>query len=240
MVVMALWLSASASSAPARVEQAASPQVNAYLAYTNNLRASQGLAPLQLDSELTALAQSWAEHIAVIGELVHPEDVREGLDESRWLKLGDNVAKGSTIELAWAGLLESPVHYTNLTDPDFTHIGIGVGYAPDGTQFVNQRFMQATPVEAEPTPTEPPTTVAAPTESTMPPPTVLAATFAREVNVAVIPPIRYGRPAVPGETPIEDDDVPTWVFVGVGALVTAVALLATWQVVRGRRGSTST
>lgn len=221
--------------------QAAPADVNGYLARTNELRAGLGLPPLVLDPELTSVAQSWAEQMAATGVLDHPPDVAAGIDDSRWLELGDNIGKGSTFEIAWQALVESPVHYKNLTYPTYTHIGIGVALAPDGTQYVNQRFMTAAPVEVAPEPTAPAPTVAQPQQPEAVAPVdplatgVAGISLTRDVNVAVIPPIRYGRVADAALTESADGSgIPTWAIAAIAAFV-ALALLLVWQTVRWHR-----
>jgi len=196
-----------------------------FVGYLNQLRVSQGLAPLQVDPELTALAQQWAEHVAVVKQMVHPDDPRVGVT-SPWLRLGENVAFGSTTEITWQGLLDSPAHYTNMVDPGFTHVGIGIAYA-DGVQYINQRFMeigppplpQAPPDTEPPPPPPPPEPPPPPVE---PPSQVLGAVVARDVNLAVIPPIRYGGAVGnPSPVPTTTNGLPILAIVA-----TVVALLA--------------
>ena len=82
-------------------------QVDAAGTGLHELRAGLGLPPLVLDPELTSVAQSWAEQMAATGVLDHPPDVAAGIDDSRWLELGDNIGKGSTFEIAWQALVET-------------------------------------------------------------------------------------------------------------------------------------
>jgi hypothetical protein len=113
--------------------------VGDWLARINGLRASRGVAPLAVDGELMGLAQGWAAHMASQGTLVHTPNMAAGIS-SNWTKLGENVGLGSSSDLIWNGFLNSPRHYANLTDPAFTHVGVGVVWV-GGTQFVVHRFM---------------------------------------------------------------------------------------------------
>jgi hypothetical protein len=148
-----------------------------WLARINGLRTSRGLAPLQLDGELTGLAQSWAEHMAATGSLSHTPNMSAGVS-ANWSKLGENVGLGPNTELIWQGFLSSPQHFGNLTDPAYTHVGIGVAWV-GGTQFTAHRFMgvfdgggggggeDQAPAPApapRPRPTAPPATAPAPAE----------------------------------------------------------------------------
>ena len=137
-VVAMMGLSMSVDVAPVR---ALGPEATQYLNATNALRANLGLSQLQDDPELSALAQAWAEHMAATYTLAHPPDIRNGVS-APWLLLGDNMAMGSNFDLAWNGLVASPVHYKNLSEPRYTHVGTGVAFASDGTQWVHQWFME--------------------------------------------------------------------------------------------------
>lgn len=110
-----------------------------WLAKINSLRTSQGLAPLQLDPELTDLAQGWAQHMADTGLLKHTPDLAANVSSS-WTKLGENVGYGPNNDLIWNGFLNSAPHYANLVDPAYTHVGIGVAFRA-GTEWVVHRFM---------------------------------------------------------------------------------------------------
>jgi hypothetical protein len=122
---------------PARSAQA--DVVNEWLTRVNGLRSSLGLTPLQLDGEQSGLAQRRAEINAAADKLAHEPDLTAGVSEN-WTKLGENVGTGPSVDLIWDAFLKSPKHYANLSDPAFTHIGVGVAY--QGTkQYVTHRFM---------------------------------------------------------------------------------------------------
>jgi hypothetical protein len=135
----ALALVASLTILPARNAGALDGNGQDWLAKINSLRSSVGVGPLQLDGELTGLAQGWSEHMAATGTLSHSPNMASGVS-SDWTKLGENVGYGPNNDLIWGGFLGSPNHYANLTDPAFTHVGIGVAWS-GGTQFVTHRFM---------------------------------------------------------------------------------------------------
>ncbi len=95
--------------------------------------------PCSSTVELTSLAQGWSEHMAATGTLSHTPDMSAEVS-SDWTKLGENVGYGPSNDLIWNGFLNSPKHYANLTDPAFTHVGIGVTWV-GGTEWVTHRFM---------------------------------------------------------------------------------------------------
>lgn len=219
-----------------------------HLGLLNNYRASQGLQPLQVDPELTARAQEWAERIAAMGQLVHPTHAETAAGvTSEWLRLGENVGMGSTTAIAWDGLVTSPSHNRNLVDPGWTHVGIGIAYDATGAQWVSQRFMElgalppAPAPEPEPAPVivpEPAPVLPAPVAEPEPQPEVLGAVLVpAAANLAVIPPVRYGGPVLQA-TPAPSDggsSLPVLlVVVGALLLLLALAALLLWQHRRGR------
>lgn len=111
-----------------------------WLSRINGLRSSHGLAPLAVDGQLTGLAQGQAQRNASSGVLAHTGNLAAGVS-SAWTKLGENVGFGHNPDQLWNGFLNSAPHRANLLDPAFTHVGIGVVFAGDGTQWVVHRFM---------------------------------------------------------------------------------------------------
>lgn len=110
-----------------------------WLRMVNDLRSSRGLAPLQLDANLSALAQRWSEKMAADGAISHDPNLAGGVT-ANWTKLGENVGTGTDRQGIWQAFLNSPPHLANLVDPQFTHIGIGTTFVGD-REFVVHRFM---------------------------------------------------------------------------------------------------
>ena len=69
--------------------------VQTLITNTNSLRASVGLPPLQLDPQLSGLAQEWADHMASTNTLEHPPDI-EGPVSQPWTLVGDNMVIAMT------------------------------------------------------------------------------------------------------------------------------------------------
>ena len=104
----------------------------------NNLRASNGLAPLTRSAELDAKARDHAALMAKQGRLFH-SNLSAGVSPG-WAGLGENVAYAGSIELAQQALEASAAHRANLLNPAFTEVGIGVKTA-NGLTFVAQVFV---------------------------------------------------------------------------------------------------
>lgn len=110
-----------------------------WLSMVNDLRTSRGLAPLQLDAELSSLAQRWSEKMAADGAISHDPNLASGVS-ANWSKLGENVGTGSDRQAIMQAFINSPPHLANLLDPQFTRIGIGSTFVGD-REYVVHRFM---------------------------------------------------------------------------------------------------
>lgn len=113
----------------------------------NNDRAKHGVKPLAFSAELTALAESYAGDMMARQFFAHnnPEGLtpfdrmnRAGI---RYRYAGENLAINDTIELAQTAFMNSPTHRDNVLNPNYTEVGIGVKYAPNGKVYVVQEFI---------------------------------------------------------------------------------------------------
>lgn len=136
MVLLAFISVVGPTSRPAGAQ---SSDAGAYLSKINALRASVGAAPLQLDGNLSSLAQGWAQHLADQGALSHAGDLSTGVSGS-WAKLGENVGLGPDTNTIFNAFVNSSGHYANLVDPAFTHIGIGIVWVGP-MQYTAHRFL---------------------------------------------------------------------------------------------------
>jgi len=206
VVVLALFVSLLA---PTAVN--ASPNDEAiFINGVNEARTAAGLPPLQFDVQLTELARGWTNEMAngSCGEgvfICHASPISAGVTRS-WAKLGENVGTGPDIESVMKAFIASEGHYTNIVDPEFTHIGVGVVW--DGARlYTTHRFMKlqggGPPATTAPPATEPapPATTTAPPVATTAPPVVLPPTTTTVavrttvvgIPVRVPPPTRKAR-----------------------------------------------
>lgn len=111
-----------------------------FVTQINALRATRGAPALQVDAGLTAKARSWAQTMADRNTIWH-SSLRDGITAS-WMKLGENVGMGGSVDGLHAAFVNSPLHYDNLVDPAFRSVGIGVVRNAAGTLFVAEEFMQ--------------------------------------------------------------------------------------------------
>ncbi|WP_226584698.1 CAP domain-containing protein [Halobacillus litoralis] len=125
-------------------EVQASSEVSAFekqvVELTNQERAKQGLEPLELDTELSAVAKDKSLDMQQNNYFSHnsptygsPFDMMKqyGID---YRTAGENIAMGQTSpEQVVEGWMNSEGHRKNIMNPDFTHIG--VGHAENGNYW---------------------------------------------------------------------------------------------------------
>jgi len=146
-------------ASPAPTAVASGNTASDYVARINALRASVHVQPLLVDSELTGLAQGWAQHMAATGVLSH-SSLTAGITE-QWAKLGENVGMGPDNPTIWNAFLHSAEHYANLVDPSYNRVGVGVAFG-FGNEWTCHKFMDlvgaSSPPPTSPPPTSPPAT----------------------------------------------------------------------------------
>ena len=168
-----------------------------FVAKINALRASKGLRQLEVHPELVALGRSWAGEMAKVDRISHNPNLANAV-KADWQKLGENVGVGMTTDKLHQAFIDSPTHYKNLVDPDWTHLGVGVVLGRDGAIFTAHQFMQlrvstpaTPPTTAAPRPTttaRPPVTAPPPTEP--PPETTTTTTTTTAPPAPTAPPVR--------------------------------------------------
>jgi hypothetical protein len=146
LALVALLVAILAPAGPA----SASASPGDFVSRINALRAASGINPLEVDGELTAAAQTCAQHMADTDTLAHSPDITSGITQS-WLKVGENVGVGPDVATVMAAFVASPRHYANIMDPAFNRIGVGV--ADQGAHhYTCHRFMQTAGSKAPPPP----------------------------------------------------------------------------------------
>lgn len=110
---------------------------------TNDERTKNGLAPLQVDTELSKVAREKSQDMATNNYFDHnsptygsPFDMMRSFGVS-YRTAGENIAKGQRspeeVVNAW---MNSPGHRENILNANFTHIGIG--YVEQGNVWTQQ------------------------------------------------------------------------------------------------------
>jgi uncharacterized protein YkwD len=145
-LVVSVGLTLVATAAPA---SATTGPEQDYLNRINQLRTSLGLNPLILDPNLEVVARNHTSTMIATNSFTHSPDLAAGVT-TPWLKLGENIGQGTSSDFIWPLFLSSPGHYANLTDPAFTHFGVGVVFDSTGKQWTTHRFLQIKPPPPDP------------------------------------------------------------------------------------------
>ncbi|MDQ1486532.1 MAG: hypothetical protein QOJ62_2225 [Actinomycetota bacterium] len=90
---------------------------------TNNSRAAAHLPALQLNGQLSAVAQAWANRLAAAGALSHNPALRSQV--TGWTVLGENVGMAGDIPTVQAAFMASAAHRANILDARYTQMGVG-------------------------------------------------------------------------------------------------------------------
>lgn len=169
-VLMAFAVPLAAPAEADRANPAADEQ--SFVAKINQVRAERGLRPLAVNGELTTIGRRWAGRMAAAGQISHNQNFPNEVTQD-WEKLGENVGVGSNAAELHDAFVKSPAHLRNIVDPDFTHIGVGVVYASDGSLYTSHQFMKLRAAAPPPPPRRvtTPTTRSRVVPSTAPPAT---------------------------------------------------------------------
>ncbi len=133
--------------------------------FHNQIRSEQGLPPLTRDARLDHSAQDTADYLANLGQMQHVHEpgkaglVRAGELVKNWQKIGENLGAGSdqddcygnAIAAAW---VRSPGHFSNIVDPSYGLIGLGVAENDAGIQIIVAHFAKALPMAKSESTTE--------------------------------------------------------------------------------------
>ncbi len=121
------------------------------LELVNRTRRDAGLAPLQADGAVQAVAAAHSHDMVEHDFIGHTSPTTgSALDRVRAAHLPsglvlENIGRGYSAEEIHRGLMESPGHRANLVNADVTHVGIGVVAQPEGARsafIVTQVFVR--------------------------------------------------------------------------------------------------
>lgn len=164
----------------------------AFVAKMNAVRSSKGLPSLEVHQNLVDKARGWAQTMGGAGRIWH-SNLSDGITVD-WLKLGENVGMGGTVEGLHQAFVASLKHYENLVDPEFTYVGVGVVHV-NGTIYVSEMFMK---MASQPAPAPAPTAV---TPAPAPPPPPPPAPTPRPAPAPAPVPAALEAPAPPPPPP---------------------------------------
>ena len=130
----------------------AGPDEGSFAAAVNAARSSHGVAPMSLQSDLSAVARAQAQRCADAHELFHNPNL--GAEVTGWRVVGENVGVGGDWLSIENAFMASSEHRANILDPIFTEFGIGTAVSKDGSLWVSQVFRAPSggPTASAPTP----------------------------------------------------------------------------------------
>lgn len=111
-------------------------------------RARNGLAPLPLDSALSAIAREKSRDMALNGYFAHHSPTygyaKDMLKSFGYLfsAVGENIAHHATVEKSQAAFMSSDGHKRNILSASWQKVGIGVYTDAQGYVYVTQLFVR--------------------------------------------------------------------------------------------------
>jgi peptidoglycan hydrolase-like protein with peptidoglycan-binding domain len=143
-----LGLTTLASTVIAAVPaNAVSSDAMSYFNAINSEREAHGLPALTMRSDLDAVAQSWADHMASTGVLAHNPNLVS--DISNWTTIGENVGEGPSIASLTQAFWNSPEHKANILDSSYRDVGVATKTV-DGTIWITIDFRDPEYSESSP------------------------------------------------------------------------------------------
>lgn len=143
----------NASPAPTAAAVAVTGDERRAFELINSERQRRGLHPLVMDGSLARIARQHSEDMARGGYLSHTD--RQGLDLRgraqvlglrNWKAIAENIAYNQGYSDPTAFAVErwmiSQQHRENVLNDEYTHAGVGVVRASDGTYYFTQVFMR--------------------------------------------------------------------------------------------------
>lgn len=107
----------------------------------NEARVRRTIAPLVRLPQLDSMARKHAEAMAADEKMFHsdPRELGDSLGlQSR--RLGENVARGSSVRDIHSGMMRTRAHKNNILDRRFTHMGMATAKGSDGKLYMCQIF----------------------------------------------------------------------------------------------------
>ena len=139
VAIMALLVVVLAGGRPA---DAAEPGAESqFVAGLNAVRANNGLPPLAVDGELTAVARSWADQHGRAGTPSRTTPTWAARSAQPGRKLGENVGAGPDVGGSWTPSSTARATSHNIVDADFDYVGVGVTWGADGRMYTTHVFM---------------------------------------------------------------------------------------------------
>lgn len=158
LLPLLLLVTALLQAVPATAQEFDVVAEDGFVQAINASRAAQGLAPLAVNGDLTAVARGWSNELSVVGSLSHnPSYTAQYPGE--WRRMGENVGTmtwlgadtATLVDRLHRAFMDSAGHRANILG-DYNQLGVGVRTVGP-TMWVTVNFLQGpVPVVAEPEP----------------------------------------------------------------------------------------
>lgn len=125
-----------------------SKEVKEMYSLINEARAKSGLKPLELNKELTAVAQKKSDDMVENNYLSHSSKkygtVYQMISDAgiEYYNAGENISKHYTIQTAFDGFMGSSLHRNAILADHFTDVGIGVTKTSTGMVKISVMFIE--------------------------------------------------------------------------------------------------
>ena len=139
MLMAALVLALSVIGLPERAIAGPTDDASAAVALINESRWAAGLGGMLPDRELQILANRHANRMAESGSIFHSGDLGPRLSWG-WWAWAENVGYGPSVGWVHNAFMNSWYHSSNILDPSYNYVGVGVAYGADGKVYVAQVF----------------------------------------------------------------------------------------------------
>jgi uncharacterized protein YkwD len=118
----------------------------------NHQRVARGLAAMEADRSVLAVARAYSRQMAEEGFFSHVDpdgiDVRQRLEKARikWLMVGENLSYSNgyinPVATSIRGWMDSPGHRHNILEGRYNDSAIGAWIAADGTVYFTEIFLK--------------------------------------------------------------------------------------------------
>ena len=111
---------------------------HAFISDTNDARMNHDRRVYQVSSDLTDVAQNWAEWMARHHTLEHNPNLESQVHH--WEEIGENVGSGGSEPPIHRAFMNDSYHRRNILSPDYTQVGIGTARDDNGRLYVDEVF----------------------------------------------------------------------------------------------------
>lgn len=110
----------------------------AFVTDTNHARVNHDRRVYQVSSDLTHIAQQWAQWMARHHRLEHNPNLETQVHN--WQELGENIGCGQSERPIHRAFMHDQYHRDNILSPDYTQVGIGTARDSSGRLYVDEVF----------------------------------------------------------------------------------------------------